>query len=186
MQLNKEQRRFAIELFDYGKQKDFDITPYLVDFKRNSGRRSFAIKKTFLEMLLKIATVSDGINQDEWKLLQFVCQHINFPQQSFVSLVKMSGYDTGENNSQTSSGSSSDQQRWKAPSSSNLDPYSVLGVNSRDSKTVIKRAYKKLMNTHHPDKLIARGLPPTMIELAKIKTQNIQAAWEDIRKRQGF
>ena len=42
------------------------------------------------------------------------------------------------------------------------------------------------MSSHHPDKLIAKGLPPEMIEVAKTKTQNIQAAWENVKNLRGF
>jgi DnaJ like chaperone protein len=34
------------------------------------------------------------------------------------------------------------------------------------------------MSQHHPDKLVAKGLPPEMMETAKQKTQDIQAAYE--------
>ena len=77
-------------------------------------------------------------------------------------------------------------QQWQPPTQHKTNSYEVLGVNQSDSKQVIRRAYKKLMGSHHPDKLIAKGLPPEMIEIAKKKTQNIQAAWEDVKSRRGF
>ncbi|HET8711151.1 MAG TPA: DnaJ domain-containing protein, partial [Spongiibacteraceae bacterium] len=46
----------------------------------------------------------------------------------------------------------------------------------------IKKAYRKLMSQHHPDKLIAQGVPPDMVKLATEKTQEIQAAYELIQK----
>ncbi len=38
-------------------------------------------------------------------------------------------------------------------------------------------AYRKLMSEHHPDKLVAKGLPPEMMEMAKQKAQEIQKAY---------
>jgi DnaJ like chaperone protein len=38
------------------------------------------------------------------------------------------------------------------------------------------------MSQHHPDKLIAKGLPEEMIKLATEKTQTIKAAYEQIKK----
>jgi DnaJ like chaperone protein len=38
------------------------------------------------------------------------------------------------------------------------------------------------MSQHHPDKLMAKGLPPEMMESAKQKTQEIQAAYDLIEK----
>lgn len=56
---------------------------------------------------------------------------------------------------------------------------------SADGKEV-KRAYRKLMNEHHPDKLMAKGLPPEMMNMAKEKSQEIQSAYDLIKREKGF
>ncbi|QSA20106.1 DnaJ domain-containing protein, partial [Vibrio furnissii] len=50
----------------------------------------------------------------------------------------------------------------------------------------IKRAYRKLMNEHHPDKLMVKGLPPEMMNVAKEKSQEIQHAYDLIKKEKGI
>ena len=45
----------------------------------------------------------------------------------------------------------------------------------------IVKAYRRQMSRHHPDKLKANGLPDSMLERAKERTQQIQAAYEVIR-----
>ena len=50
----------------------------------------------------------------------------------------------------------------------------------------VKKAYRKEMSKHHPDKLAAKGLPPEMMELAKQKAQDIQQAWEIISQHRGI
>ncbi|MGL4506273.1 MAG: DnaJ domain-containing protein, partial [Aeromonas sobria] len=73
------------------------------------------------------------------------------------------------------------------PSADRLkDAYQLLGVSESDSDQDIKRAYRKEMSKHHPDKLAAKGLPPEMMEMAKEKTQEIQQAWEWIREARGI
>ena len=42
------------------------------------------------------------------------------------------------------------------------------------------------MGEHHPDKLVAKGLPPEMMEMAKQKAQEIQKAYELIKEQKGF
>ncbi|MCK8404143.1 co-chaperone DjlA, partial [Erwinia amylovora] len=37
-----------------------------------------------------------------------------------------------------------------------------------------------------PDKLVAKGLPPEMMELAKQKAQEIQAAYDLIKREKAF
>ncbi|MDM3751337.1 DnaJ domain-containing protein, partial [Proteus mirabilis] len=47
------------------------------------------------------------------------------------------------------------------------DDYKVLGIKEGDDVKTIKRAYRKLVGEHHPDKVVAQGLPPEMMEMAK-------------------
>ena len=58
------------------------------------------------------------------------------------------------------------------------DAYDLLGVDKEADSKTIKRAHRKLMNEHHPDKLVAKGLPPEMMEVAKQKAQEIQSAYD--------
>ena len=60
--------------------------------------------------------------------------------------------------------------------------YKILGINKTASDAEVKKAYRRLMSQHHPDKLIAKGLPEEMIKLATEKTQKIKAAYEQIKK----
>ena len=62
------------------------------------------------------------------------------------------------------------------------EAYKVIGTKSSASDAVVKKAYRRLMNQHHPDKLVAKGLPEEMMRMAKEKTQEIQAAYEAIKK----
>ena len=61
------------------------------------------------------------------------------------------------------------------------DYYEVLGVSKGVEQTEIKKAYRRLMSQHHPDKLVAKGLPDEMIALATEKTQEIRKAYDLIK-----
>lgn len=62
------------------------------------------------------------------------------------------------------------------------DAYSILNVAANCDERTLKKAYKRAMNEHHPDKLASKGLPEQALERAKAKTQDIQAAYELIKK----
>jgi DnaJ like chaperone protein len=62
----------------------------------------------------------------------------------------------------------------------------VLGVSPQASNEEVKTAYRRLMNQHHPDKLVARGLPKSMIGVAEQKTHEVRTAYERIKTQRGF
>jgi len=66
------------------------------------------------------------------------------------------------------------------------DAYDLLGMSEASSDQEVKRGYRKLMNEHHPDKLVAKGLPEEMMELAKVKAQDIQAAYDRVKSDRGM
>ena len=47
-------------------------------------------------------------------------------------------------------------------------------------------AFRRLMSRHHPDKLKANGLPDSMLEHAKQRTQAIREAYDLLRERRGM
>ena len=62
------------------------------------------------------------------------------------------------------------------------EAYEILGVDAGASDAEVKKAYRRLMNQHHPDKLVSKGLPEEMIRLATEKTQEIKQAYELVKK----
>jgi DnaJ like chaperone protein len=42
------------------------------------------------------------------------------------------------------------------------------------------------MSQHHPDKLVARGLPQSMSGVAEQKTHEVRSAYERIKTQRGF
>jgi DnaJ like chaperone protein len=64
--------------------------------------------------------------------------------------------------------------------------YKVLETTPGASKAEIVKAYRRQLSRHHPDKLKANGLPESMIEHAKQRTQLIIEAYELICERRGL
>ncbi len=64
--------------------------------------------------------------------------------------------------------------------------YSMLGVDRSVSEAELKSAYRKLVKEHHPDSLIARGVPDDIIKVANAKLARINDAYHQIRTEKGF
>jgi DnaJ like chaperone protein len=67
-----------------------------------------------------------------------------------------------------------------------VDPYGVLGLSQSVSDDEVKRTYRKLIREHHPDALIARGVPKSFIEMATQKMAAINAAYDQIERERGL
>jgi DnaJ like chaperone protein len=66
------------------------------------------------------------------------------------------------------------------------DPYVILGMPRSASDDQIKAAHRKLVIEHHPDKLIAQGLPKEFVEIANQKLAAINAAFDKIKRERGL
>ena len=176
MNFRPDQRAAAIELFNQGKSHDFKLDEVLRQFKQECGR-----KLTLIQMFMQIqlqAVYADGRKHPaEERILQHICGRLGYPK---VMLTQMEALLFA-------------QQRRHAGATngfhghSEIDQaYGVLGVTKNSSNAEIKNAYRRLMNQHHPDKLIAKGLPEEMVQVATDKSQEIQQAYELLKKIRKF
>jgi DnaJ like chaperone protein len=66
------------------------------------------------------------------------------------------------------------------------DPYRVLGVAPYASNEELRLAYLRQVREHHPDTLVAQGLPEEFVEQANDHMAKINAAWDAIAKDRGL
>ncbi len=63
------------------------------------------------------------------------------------------------------------------------DPYIVLGLSPDADRTEVRRTYRMLVAEHHPDRLIARGVPEELLEIATARMAAINQAYARIMKQ---
>ena len=184
MQLSEEQKELAINLFYEGKNSGFDLDSVLEDFKHECQRRRNLIRM-FIEIQLAMAMADGVMHPAEKDLLAHMCDVLGFSRQEFELLLRMvQGQQSYQSyyEEQAQSG-----YRETTPRQPDIkEAYAVLGIDASASDKEIKRAYKRLMSQHHPDKLVARGLPEEMMKMATEKTQEIRAAYEQIKQSRGM
>jgi DnaJ like chaperone protein len=63
-----------------------------------------------------------------------------------------------------------------------VDPYVVLGLMPGAELNEVKRVYRLLVSEHHPDRLIAKGVPEELIDVATARMQAINHAYNKITR----
>ncbi len=182
MQLSAEQRRVAIGLFNQGKDQDYDVRAVVEQFRMECRRRT-NLMRMFVEIQLHAVYADGEMHPAEKQVLEEICGYLKFP--GFMLRQMEALVRAGLHNNAGYNGGGNGHRQSNATNSSQIpiaEAYSLLGVDAQADKSEVKRAYRKMMSQHHPDKLVAKGLPPEMIKLATEKTQHIKAAYDVIKK----
>jgi DnaJ like chaperone protein len=177
MGLSAEVRESAKKLFNEGKSADFPLDDVLDQFKKEIHRRG-TLLQMFLEIQIQAAYADGSLHAEEDRILRHICDRLGIPLQLLQRLEDMvkAGFGQGAYQSRSA----------PPPQVTLADAYTILGVEKSVSDADVKRAYRRLMSQHHPDKLVAKGLPEEMIKDATEKTQQIKEAYEMIKESRGM
>lgn len=193
--LTSQQRREAQNAYREGKDVVFGLKDTLEEFKRSVYNRR-DILQVFLELQIQCACADGIVTNNERDLLSVMATTLGFSPRELDKLLQRweaeyrfqhsSGSNSSQRNRQ-SNGSSQQRQRRQpasAPKGPTLeDAYQIIGVPASASDAEVKKAYRKLMQQHHPDKLISKGLPEEMMKKANQKVQDIKAAYDLIQEK---
>ncbi len=167
--MTAEHRQHSIALFKKGSAADFDIKPALQEFMSVCGHTA-NLRQMLLVYLIVMAFADGRMDAAEETLIKDIALRLGYSQEMFQQILAMV-----INQTHFASG--------HATSANDLgDAYKALGVNKENSDQEIKRAYRKLMSQYHPDKLIGQGMPEDMIAVATAQAQEVQIAYDLIKK----
>ncbi|MGH8176056.1 MAG: co-chaperone DjlA [Steroidobacter sp.] len=172
--LAERETKFAMDLFTQGKSPEFSLDSTLQQLRRLCGNRP-DLCRMFVQIQLQTALWGGSLNSAGRSVLARVCAMLGVSPYEVVqmeALLRM-------------------QQSARQPSAASsvdhvAEAYEVLGVARSASDGEVTKAYRRLMNQNHPDKLHARGLPESMMKLAVDKTRQIRGAYEVLLKARGM
>jgi len=168
MRLNTRQKKVAISLFERGKQADFPAFEVLQQFRAECHRRR-NLMQMFMEILIATALADGDMHQAERRMLESTAGALGFSHQEFQAILQ-----------RLQASRHMHQQPQNSAMALN-DAYKLLGLAKSASDDEVKKAYRRLMSQHHPDKLVAKGLPQEMMDMANQKTMEIKAAYDRIK-----
>jgi len=154
-----EDKSAVARLFDQAKLDPSGFEPYARSLAENFAAEPFLLAELF-GALFRIAAVDGGPNDAELRFLEAVAQ--------IFGLSFQGAYEVPPRR----------QPQGK-------DPYAVLNVSRTAAMSEIKAAWRRLSREHHPDNLIAKGVPEDYVALANQRMAEINAAYDRIRQERG-
>ena len=188
MHLQPEQVQAAIAYFTEGKQPGFDLDAALARLRATIARNP-DLAQFFVEIQLQASLAGNGLSEVPRARLQRVALMLGLSATDFARLESLLRFRQGAATGAGAGGPGGGAGGFGAAAAGAeriAQAYSLLEVSAQMSDEEIVKAYRRQMSRHHPDKLKANGLPPSMLERAKERTQQIQAAYELIRERRGM
>jgi DnaJ like chaperone protein len=168
LRLSEEQVQAAIRFFTEGKAPGFELERTLRELRSVCGRRQDLLRY-FMEIQLSAALDGSDLQGPARTIVQNTARWLGISGFELAHLEALLRLQRG-------------QRPAAAQRRDNVaEAYEVLQVTATVSDAEVVTAYRRQMSRNHPDKLVANGLPESMQELAKQKTQRIREAYETIR-----
>jgi DnaJ like chaperone protein len=166
----------AIACFHRGKSAGYDVDSSIEELRAACAMRHDLLR-AFMELQLRSALAGNGMSAPARIILTRAAARLGMSGLEFAHMEAVL-----RARHQGPSGRPA-QEAQQAPLAAS---YAELEIGAQASDPEVTKAYRRQMSRHHPDKLVANGLPESMAQVAKEKTQRIQEAYETIRAARGM
>ncbi|MFM1886629.1 MAG: hypothetical protein RL026_1786 [Pseudomonadota bacterium] len=176
LRLNDTQRQAAIQLFGEGKQAGYDMVD---DLRRLREGCALApeLLRVFLEIQVRVALAGNDMQGEVRRRVAKVAALLGCPPAQFALL---------ESALRAHRGTASGPVESRGAAQQVAAAYRLLEISPEATDAELTKAYRRQMSRHHPDKLRANGLPDSMLEHAKERTQQVREAYELLRAHRGL
>jgi DnaJ like chaperone protein len=155
-----DQQRNVARLYDLAKADVAGFETYAARMAGlcGSGHSNCAMLEDILDGLFHIAKADGVVHEREGQFLHRIAQIFKISEAHYQSILA------------------------RHVNLGATDPYVVLGIERGAPLEDVKKRYRKLVTSNHPDKLIARGVPEEFIKIATTRIAAINAAYELIER----
>ena len=167
--------RKALHWFDEGKSPAFPLRRAVHDMRRRAARKA-ELRTAFVRFLLEIALAKDRFTRQERALVWTVCKELDLGR---VELAQLEAMVRAQKGFRQSPAGDADAARVRSA-------YRTLGIEASASNDEVKRAYRRLMNRNHPDKIASRDPGSEVVAEAERRTREIRSAYELLKARRSI
>lgn len=173
--LSPAQVRRAVGWFDDGKRPGFPLVQTLREVRRVSGR-SMSKRTLFLRLVLEVVLAKDSLAKEERGRIWTICKEFDIGR---VELAQLEAMIRAQKGFKRSPAGDADAARVRGA-------YEALGVSAATSNDDIKKAYRRLMNKNHPDKISGSDPGADVIAEAVRRTREVRGAYEMLKARRSI
>ena len=169
---NSDEVRENLKVLYKNEKKSFDNTIEICQKLYSLTSSDYAKRVKIMEYLLNLAFIDKEFSKTERMIVEDISNALKIKSHDFENLVGTfeSFYAQQANNKALSLESA----------------YEILESNQSDDDGVVKKNYRKLVRIHHPDIISGQGASQNIIDEATKKLQEINEAYEIIKKSRGI
>ncbi len=170
LELESHRKTAAWRAFDTGATREFRAETQLDRLKEISRGKPQLIR-ALLDMLMRVGLAEGGISGNTRVALKHIGRHLG------VSGIEMA---QTEAMARMRAGAGRAAEAMKTGDDPVIGAYAVLGIEADAADDAVKRAYRRLMNRHHPDKIAGQDPGEDALRAAREKTHEIRMAYETV------
>ena len=194
LRLDGAQVHAAIHHFTRGKNSGFDLGDAMQELRAACAGHPQLIR-VFLELQVRAALEGVDMQGPARTTIQRVAELLDVSRlelahmEAVLRLRREQFRANGGANGSANGGANGRQGTGQAAPKSGMQlsaAYQILEVDAKAGNDEVSKAYRRQLSKHHPDKLKANGLPESMLEHAKQRTQQIIEAYERVKSARGM